>query len=214
MIQKPLIQTACCQQIQIFSKAVFEIAVERAQSEHTAKVSLVDAQIDITVFCGLASCVRAKQINTLHAVPRGNRCNDRAQITDRINLIPHKQEPPSTNSRISMVRVYTKLLMVTSYRNAHLSKGNPYRTRRCRSRRRLFFMLPKKFLKTDCSKRDFLSDQIGGLFKTANDAFSSEHFVNFCEKGSKKCVLAAYHMRGLFRRDANRQRRRGNVNDL
>ena len=44
----------------------------------------------------------------------------------------------------------------------------------------------------------FLSDQIGGLFKTANDAFSSEHFVNFCEKGSKKCVLAAYHMRDFF----------------
>ena len=42
----------------------------------------------------------------------------------------------------------------------------------------------------------------------------SKYFVNFCEKGSKKCVLAAYHMRGLFRRDANRQRRRGNVNDL
>ena len=59
-------------------------------------------------------------------------------------------------------------------------------------------MLPKKFLKTGCSKRDFLSDQIGGLFKTANDAFSSEHFVNFCEKGSKKCVLAAYHMRDFF----------------
>ena len=38
----------------------------------------------------------------------------------------------------------------------------------------------------------------GGLFKTANDAFSSEHFVNFCEKGSKKCVLAAYHMRDFF----------------
>ena len=36
------------------------------------------------------------------------------------------------------------------------------------------------------------------LFKTANDAFSSEHFVNFCEKGSKKCVLAAYHMRDFF----------------
>ena len=72
----------------------------------------------------------------------------------------------------------------------------------------------EKIFKTGCSKRDFLSDQIGGLFKTANDAFSSEHFVNFCEKGSKKCVLAAYHMRGLFRRDANRQRRRGNVNDL
>ena len=27
----------------------------------------------------------------------------------------------------------------------------------------------------------------------------SKYFVNFCEKGSKKCVLAAYHMGGLFR---------------
>ena len=66
-----------------------------------------------------------------------------------------------------------------------------------------FFMQTKNifrkiFFKTGCSKRDFLSDQIGGLFKTANDAFSSEHFVNFCEKGSKKCVLAAYHMRDFF----------------
>ena len=60
------------------------------------------------------------------------------------------------------------------------------------------FCVPKIFFKTGCSKRDFLSDQIGGLFKTANDAFSSEHFVNFCEKGSKKCVLAAYHMRDFF----------------
>ena len=60
------------------------------------------------------------------------------------------------------------------------------------------FAFPKYFFKTGCSKRDFLSDQIGGLFKTANDAFSSEHFVNFCEKGSKKCVLAAYHMRDFF----------------
>ena len=48
------------------------------------------------------------------------------------------------------------------------------------------------------SKRKNLLDQIGGLFKTANDAFSSEHFVNFCEKGSKKCVLAADHMRDFF----------------
>ena len=68
---------------------------------------------------------------------------------------------------------------------------------------REFFMQTKNIFlqnifKTDCSKRDFLSDQIGGLFKTANDAFSSEHFVNFCEKGSKKCVLAAYHMRDFF----------------
>lgn len=60
------------------------------------------------------------------------------------------------------------------------------------------FCVPKIFFKAGCSKRDFLSDQIGGLFKTANDAFSSEHFVNFCEKGSKKCVLAAYHMRDFF----------------
>ena len=57
----------------------------------------------------------------------------------------------------------------------------------------IFFI--EKIFKTGCSKRDFLSDQIGGLFKTANDAFSSEHFVNFCEKGYKKCILAAYHMR-------------------
>ena len=56
----------------------------------------------------------------------------------------------------------------------------------------------EKIFKTGCSKRDFLSDQIGGLFKTANNAFSSEHFVNFCEKGSKKCVLAVYHMRDFF----------------
>ena len=75
-------------------------------------------------------------------------------------------------------------------------------------------MLPKKFLKTGCSKRDFLSDQIGGLFKTANDAFSSEHFVNFCEKSSKKCVLAAYHMRNLLGMGANRQCKLRNVNDL
>ena len=68
---------------------------------------------------------------------------------------------------------------------------------RCPFGRWLFFAIEKIF-KTDCSKRDFLSDQIGGLFKTANDAFSSEHFVNFCEKGSKKCVLAAYHMRDFF----------------
>ena len=61
-----------------------------------------------------------------------------------------------------------------------------------------YFFLSKNIFKTGCSKRDFLSDQIGGLFKTANDAFSSEHFVNFCEKGSKKCVLAAYHMRDFF----------------
>ena len=61
-----------------------------------------------------------------------------------------------------------------------------------------YFYAVKKIFKTGCSKRDFLSDQIGGLFKTANDAFSSEHFVNFCEKGSKKCVLAAYHMRDFF----------------
>ena len=27
----------------------------------------------------------------------------------------------------------------------------------------------------------------------------SKYFVNFCEKGPKKCVLAAYHMGGLFR---------------
>ena len=60
------------------------------------------------------------------------------------------------------------------------------------------FCVSKIFFKTGCSKRDFLSDQIGGLFKTANDAFSSEHFVNFCEKGSKKCVLAAYHMSDFF----------------
>jgi len=62
-------------------------------------------------------------------------------------------------------------------------------------------MLPKKFLKTGCSKRDFLSDQIGGLFKTANDAFSSKHFVNFCEKGSKNRVPVAYAVRGFFRGD-------------
>ena len=59
-------------------------------------------------------------------------------------------------------------------------------------------MLSKDIFKTYCSKRNFLSGQIWGLFKTANDAFSSEHFVNFCEKGSKKCVLAAYHMRDFF----------------
>ena len=35
----------------------------------------------------------------------------------------------------------------------------------------------------------------------------SKYFVNFCEKGSKKCVLAAYHMGGLFRETKN-------VNDL
>jgi len=28
-------------------------------------------------------------------------------------------------------------------------------------------MLPKKFLKTGCSKRDFLSDEIEGLFEKA-----------------------------------------------
>ena len=26
-----------------------------------------------------------------------------------------------------------------------------------------------------------------------------KYFMNFCEKVPKKCVLAAYHMRGLFR---------------
>ena len=75
-------------------------------------------------------------------------------------------------------------------------------------------MLPKKFLKTGCSKRDFLSDQIGGLFKTANDAFSSEHFVNFCEKGSEKCVLAAYHMKGVFQKGRSRQHRQKIVKGL
>ena len=42
----------------------------------------------------------------------------------------------------------------------------------------------------------------------------SKYFVNICEKGSKKCILAAWHMRGTFSRDANKQRRRGSVNDL
>ena len=41
-----------------------------------------------------------------------------------------------------------------------------------------------------------------------------KYFMNFCEKVPKKCVLAAYHMRGLFWRDANRPRRRRTVNDL
>ena len=39
---------------------------------------------------------------------------------------------------------------------------------------------------------------MGELFKNANDEATRKHFVNFCEKGSKKCVLAAYHMRGFF----------------
>ena len=50
---------------------------------------------------------------------------------------------------------------------------------RCPFGRWLFFAIEKNF-KTGCSKRDFLSDEI----------------------------------EGLFRRNANRQRRRGNVNDL
>ena len=69
---------------------------------------------------------------------------------------------------------------------------------RCPFGRWLFFAIEKIF-KTGCSKRDFLSDQIGGLFKTANDASFWKHFVNFCRNRSKKHVLAAYHMGGLFR---------------
>lgn len=34
-----------------------------------------------------------------------------------------------------------------------------------------------------------------------------KYFMNFCEKVPKKCVLAAYHMGGLFRETKN-------VNDL
>ena len=73
-----------------------------------------------------ASRKMAQMMNVMAAAGAAASHTNTTQITDRINLIPHKQEPPSTNSRISMVRVYTKLLMVTSYRNAHLSKGNPY----------------------------------------------------------------------------------------
>ena len=35
-------------------------------------------------------------------------------------------------------------------------------------------------------------------FQNANDASSHKHFVNFCEKGSKKYVLTAYDELPLF----------------
>ena len=35
-------------------------------------------------------------------------------------------------------------------------------------------------------------------FQNANDTSVRKYSVNFCEKGSKKCVLAAYHMRDFF----------------
>ena len=61
------------------------------------------------------------------------------------------------------------------------------------------FYVPKIFFQNRLFKTRFsVGSNRRGLFKTANDAFSSEHFVNFCEKGSKKCVLAAYHMRDFF----------------
>ena len=59
-------------------------------------------------------------------------------------------------------------------------------------------MLSKDIFKTYCSKRDFLSDQIGGLFKNTNGASLRKHFANFRRSGSKKCVLAAYHMGDFF----------------
>lgn len=34
-----------------------------------------------------------------------------------------------------------------------------------------------------------------------------KYFMNFCEKVPKKCVLAAYHMKGVFQKGRSRQRR-------
>ena len=51
-------------------------------------------------------------------------------------------------------------------------------------------------------------------FQNVNAEAMRKHFVNICEKGSKTCVLTAYHMRGLFQKGTNRQRRHKSVNDL
>ena len=51
-------------------------------------------------------------------------------------------------------------------------------------------------------------------FQNVNAEAMRKHFVNICEKGSKTCVLTAYHMRGLFQNGTNRQRRHKSVNDL
>ena len=79
---------------------------------------------------------------------------------------------------------------------------------------RWLFLCRRKNFQNRLFKTQFSVGLNRRTFQNVNAEAMRKHFVNFRRSGSKKCVLAAYHMRGLFRRDANRQRRRGNVNDL
>ena len=76
------------------------------------------------------------------------------------------------------------------------------------------YFLPSKKIQNRLFKTRFSVGLNRRTFWESRWRVRSKYFVNFCEKGSKKRVLTAYHMRRLFRRDANRQRRFGNVNDL
>ena len=79
---------------------------------------------------------------------------------------------------------------------------------------RWLFLCRQKIFQNRLFKTRFSVRLNGGAFKNANDEATRKHFVNFCEKGSKKCVLAAYHMGGLFQKAANRQYRCRTVNVL
>lgn len=41
-----------------------------------------------------------------------------------------------------------------------------------------------------------------------------KYYMNFCEKVPKKCVLAAYHMKGVFQKGRSRQHRQKIVKGL
>ena len=76
------------------------------------------------------------------------------------------------------------------------------------------FCVPKIFFQNRLFKTRFSVGLNRKAFWKSIWRSRSKYFVNTCEKGSKTCVLTAYHMRRLFRMGSNRQRRRGNVNDL
>ena len=61
------------------------------------------------------------------------------------------------------------------------------------------FCVPKIFFQNRLFKTRFSVGLNRRTFWESRWRVRSKYFVNFCEKGSKKCVLAAYHMGGLFR---------------
>ena len=78
------------------------------------------------------------------------------------------------------------------------SRGTPLKTQKTVGLNRESYCWTKNVFPTELksfrrgvTKTAFCVGLNGGAFKNANDEATRKHFVNFCEKGSKKCVLAA-----------------------